>query len=890
MSLYIQVEQCFALSASSFTMSYQDDDGETTDILNEHDLTEAIQYFYAGADDNASTNGSILSGYSGRISRKITLRIKVAVEYDGPSLSDTGSLVSLEDYQRPGHDSIHLSDTSSYNSHVFPLEDPDDDAVTISSHDTSSRQAFPSGRYNQRDFANRFSESLSIEEEDAVDIYLSESNLSFPEGSATNSRPTLENNGSTPPTSGEDSIKPSPITVTEAPEAAPGQVFERLRQLDSDPFAISQQSLPLDANERGVKWLRDQTDRAAWHTIATPTPSSNTLRALAEQRYPVAQVASTESDFDAASSSMGGDLELQKDDKGKYYFAFTSDSSSHGDGEREHPYSRSRDSISISEDPPAPQEEVHVMETATYGAGPSSGAGLAKRVSQVSHITESGESSSSAGLRQRPGYVGGRLGRVVESGEISPELLQAILESESQSGPEMVTDCSSCGDILESFRYVCTTCGEKTPQSRDSLAFARSAAAEFAPSDPFADPQDSASDRGLRLYSQSESSGSALPLVPPRDEEDIVDARSESSFGTSSWVDSRDHSQPRARAVVEEPSQSGSGWQAMFKAGTVDPRAQHEFPLSTFKLKLKKGLKRGLGVPPSLSNGKGKSLPPLPSEHPSSNSPSSSSNPPYPHPQTSLPGTYVPREQHQHSHHEHLHHPRRPEVIIAGRVSQRSNSSSGSRSNSNSASTLTVVESGYELCSKCIENAGVAHAEEVLNTVTSPTPTQPGPSHSMSSSSLGSSPHEAMQQHSPSNTMYTSPASAMGGQSEWTAVNGASITGPPVPKKPKRKAQIRHAYLEKFWGVGGWQDVGACGRFTIIYRLLVNNPACGIELDDEVTCSICNKELDRERYKCEYLVFRRDDLLRAPVSVCLYSSAYHTRYLMCPIQSLSSSL
>ena len=91
-------------------MSYQDDDGETTDILNEHDLTEAVQYFHAGADDNASTSGSMLSGYSGRIGRKITLRIKVSVEYDGPSLSDTGSLVSLEEYQnRSGHGSISLS-------------------------------------------------------------------------------------------------------------------------------------------------------------------------------------------------------------------------------------------------------------------------------------------------------------------------------------------------------------------------------------------------------------------------------------------------------------------------------------------------------------------------------------------------------------------------------------------------------------------------------------------------------------------------------------------------------------------------------------------------------------------------------------------------------------
>ncbi|KAF8493233.1 hypothetical protein F5888DRAFT_1806331 [Russula emetica] len=43
--------------------------------------------------------------------------------------------------------------------------------------------------------------------------------------------------------------------------------------------------------------------------------------------------------------------------------------------------------------------------------------------------------------------------------------------------PEVVTDCSECGIVLDQFKYICTTCGEKTPMSRTALAAAAAAAA-----------------------------------------------------------------------------------------------------------------------------------------------------------------------------------------------------------------------------------------------------------------------------------------------------------------------------------------------------------------------------------------------------------------------------
>lgn len=93
------MEECFFLSASPFALSYIDDDGEEFTIQNERDLTEAILYFVSGDEE---ANLSIYSGHSanrmggiGPSTQKISIRIEVILEYDGPSLSDTSSLSSF---------------------------------------------------------------------------------------------------------------------------------------------------------------------------------------------------------------------------------------------------------------------------------------------------------------------------------------------------------------------------------------------------------------------------------------------------------------------------------------------------------------------------------------------------------------------------------------------------------------------------------------------------------------------------------------------------------------------------------------------------------------------------------------------------------------------------
>lgn len=92
----------------NLTAGDTDDDGDETAIKSDLDLVEAVQYFGSGCDDNvssytsatASTSASFDSTLTGGGSggEKVTLRIQVVVEYDGPALSETGSIAeSLSD-------------------------------------------------------------------------------------------------------------------------------------------------------------------------------------------------------------------------------------------------------------------------------------------------------------------------------------------------------------------------------------------------------------------------------------------------------------------------------------------------------------------------------------------------------------------------------------------------------------------------------------------------------------------------------------------------------------------------------------------------------------------------------------------------------------------------
>lgn len=135
-----------------------------------------------------------------------------------------------------------------------------------------------------------------------------------------------------------------------------------------------------------------------------------------------------------------------------------------------------------------------------------------------------------------------------------------------------------------------------------------------------------------------------------------------------------------------------------------------------------------------------------------------------------------------------------------------------------SQSTLSVPgpqshsrETGYELCSGCIESAGVTHAIEAgLAPGTSPT--------------VGN-----MSPHSPEDAQRAL---------QWR-------------RSAPKKGQLRHAYREKVWGHGGWEDVGACLTEILQIRYVTHSKESS-EQDDKHTrrCSTCAVTMTQKRYKC----------------------------------------
>ncbi|KAI0675835.1 hypothetical protein C8Q78DRAFT_1066496 [Trametes maxima] len=229
-----QVEKTYALHATPFAIAYVDDDTETTFITNEADLTEAINYFKPTVNDDAplSSAASILSGRSFRQS-KITLKVNILVDYDGISLSDTGSLISIEEYRNRNGSGISLSHSS------IPPRELEDDAITVSSKDVGSKyEAFLGGTGAKTIVAGPSREPLI----DPADNW---------EVATISSAPRT--------TSSKHSLSPE-HALARYPED-PSSVFARLK-LEEERLGLSPGQLngaSTFETERGVNWLRDQT-------------------------------------------------------------------------------------------------------------------------------------------------------------------------------------------------------------------------------------------------------------------------------------------------------------------------------------------------------------------------------------------------------------------------------------------------------------------------------------------------------------------------------------------------------------------------------------------------------------------------------------------------------
>lgn len=443
-------------------IAYKDDDGEVTDITTDSDLTEAIQYFQAGSDDPPiSSAASILSGRSFG-SRKITLRVHITVDYDGPSLSDTSSLASMDEYK--GRNGSQLSFSFSPPASV----DLDDDSVTVSSRDAGG----PSRVNTQQPGISRTLESAYGDEYPAAWDARTTSSLVQSVGSLpVNGSPGHTQHSSDTATRTQAGHQQNPFADeygtadTRYPED-PSAVFERLKLQEATGSGHSQQpdydsSVSADEN-RGAAWLRDQNTRTIKSMLGVlPEPSESNGASFSFGQ-------SSECD------SLAGDLALHQNSRGNYYYSYNktgsrSDGSSFIEGQsRDSGYEDGPNVKYEAEEASSREPEIHVKPRPTSMQ-------LTWLASQQRSLTDEGQPPTSHRRPLPHSSYSEPLPALHEhqhfDSDIPPEVLQFLPLGTPPH--ESLTDCSECGVILDSIRYVCSVCGEKPPMSKATEYFGK---------------------------------------------------------------------------------------------------------------------------------------------------------------------------------------------------------------------------------------------------------------------------------------------------------------------------------------------------------------------------------------------------------------------------------
>jgi hypothetical protein len=422
-SYWSQVEQCFALSSTSYAIAYKDDDGEITNITTDLDLTEAIQYFQAGDDAPLSSAASILSGRSFG-SRKVTLRVHITVDYDGPSLSDTGSLISLEEYK--GRNGSQQS--FSFGS---PSVDLDDDSITVSSRDNGG----VSVAYARSSGEQQNNGSLGSNSKSPQSSWIS---VAHP------TTVTDSNSGGMPVSSKETTTQElnpfsdeHELPVADRYPEDPSAVFEHLKQQESGDDHSSVQFEPLSKNDRGVAWLRDQNERTIRAMLgALPEPSESDEASLALQ----------------TQEELSGDLALERDPSGRYYYTYTSMGSSasqtHDSGYDEGPTGRQGSPNGGNRARPTSMQLDWLAAQQIRSDDRQLKSSMSVPSLHTHHSDPLPSRDHSFSAENSPHFIDRDLLHFFPT-PVPP--------------PGTLTDCSECGTLLEAIRYVCSTCGEKLP-------------------------------------------------------------------------------------------------------------------------------------------------------------------------------------------------------------------------------------------------------------------------------------------------------------------------------------------------------------------------------------------------------------------------------------------
>ncbi|KAJ9124266.1 hypothetical protein QFC22_001065 [Naganishia vaughanmartiniae] len=551
-ALFARITESFSLGASSFHIAYTDEDGEDFDIVSEADLTEAVSYFSSGLDaddygtslgaptlysadwNNAAHDHTTLPVFQPSSRNKIILRVHVVVEYDGPSLSDTASIMESASESSAGawaqeessSENTYTDETSDYSgigsrrhgahhervprfSSVQPRElprsnesstdrfvqsqGPDLHLRTMSTGSSRLNQDARSFESSESDRYRRSSASMGFSETERrhVDTY-DESNLRRRTSSrledqrvdnafrslSLNSRPdSYHQNGeqdwNSRPTSHQASL-----TSLHDP---------RTSNLSLDKSLISSQSAPrgnngapsssLTSSELGARWIREQTERVRRKLGPISSSGGSSRSSLASEE-------GSDDDQTSIYSEGRGNLELVRETNGKWYYSYSSADMPGQGPTRDTPLSERRSMASLGDSAYADDASRRDGQDIT-----------SLRLSMTSINTDPFR-------RHGVDYASSEVSPIeTESLQTPPEVAEEF--EEPVGPPGLAPDCSACGVRLEYMRYVCTVCGEGHfwLESDDARRCVLPSAGE---------------DRDSEDSSSSASSGDQTTWAPPR--------------------------------------------------------------------------------------------------------------------------------------------------------------------------------------------------------------------------------------------------------------------------------------------------------------------------------------------------------------------------------------
>jgi hypothetical protein len=773
------VEQCFSLYASPFVVSYKDDDGEVTDINSEEDLTEAIQYFHSGDDGPISSSASAYSSRSSSSSgRKIVLRVDVHVDYDGPSLSDTASLSSLEEYKDRKVNGSELSFSLSSESGSSSLMkfkqnvEPEEEAkTTIATQSTGGMNSGTTPRAGDEPKG-----PTGLQTQSQVGSMASTNSFSLLQRSGGPTR--VPSHQTLPPLSTESVAQQQQDDL-----ATTVDVFERLKLAELTVAVDARTPIAPSGRSGGTaQWLRDQNVQMMQSVIGVPaSPSSKASSSLGHDSSEPSRnhdrtsdvlsssgigthddfrdIKGDEDDFEEIPGSL--ELELGQGESGNYYYTYTGSSQGHGIDHESSQYSHI-DRAEALKRTPSTSSSTAPQYFHDSGRRPRD-----SMETNMATIESQEQSSSEAFLQYLPPPV--------------------THQESSGPNPAELTECSSCGVVLDTFRYVCGICGPRLPRSLASPS-----------SSIDTDPNSKGKGRVPSSVQTQNQGQSPVPNFnsPPQPPRENFHGYNHShgpgaQFSPSSSIHYdadhahyhhhpfhhahpgafRGHFSPRMGMGYPgrpSPPGSASSWQMMDRPGH-SPSSSHDMHSRPVNISLNVNFPNNNNSSPSLSPGfhtyppppqRSPILPPRPPSHSSPNQ--TSQSPPHQQPQA-LP--------------------------------QYSNPPSRRGPGSVNSEPSPIVPEGFELCMECMETVGILHARDSVDGGSPVVPTQGVGSSGSSGGSYENSPR------SPGGGMFSGPA-ARSTTSVDSSDSGSWRRG------VKKRSQLRHAFKEKVWTPNGWTDVG----------------------------------------------------------------------------------